>query len=579
VNGTIGFSERGVRFDNLTAGFLGGSTRLDAKSRADGATVVSATGIVTPAGLQPLSDSPILKRVLDRMQGSARVSSSMIVHQGTTQLQIESDLVGLAVDGVAPLRKSAGEAMPLRIDHAAPGGERDELSVALGRLLAVRLERRRERGDYRTVRGVIALNTPANLPESGLLLNVSLPRLDVEAWSSWLGEGALTASAPGRGAAADPPVDYIALQTQELVIMRRSFLNLTLGASLSGGGLVDANVSSDNLVGQISWRPGPTGSADAAGLGRIRAHLSKLIIPAAEKENVATVLRAPTRQLPSIELIAENFDLGDAKLGRLDLVARNTGTAAASAWRLRQLDITNGDLKFTAAGDWLPATSGARQTKLNFKLDAADVGGALTRLGFGNTMTRGRGIVEGAIDWIGSPLEIDYPTLSGNFTLKIDNGRFLRVDTGGPARLLTLLSLQSLARTLGTTEARDTFGSGFEFTSIAADATIARGVLTTQNFRMVGANAAVLMSGTIDLNNETQNLLIVVLPEIDASTAALALTVVNPIVGLGTFLAQTLLRNPLSKAFALEYEVTGRWTEPVVTRRSRITPQSQEAVR
>jgi uncharacterized protein YhdP len=96
---------------------------------------------------------------------------------------------------------------------------------------------------------------------------------------------------------------------------------------------------------------------------------------------------------------------------------------------------------------------------------------------------------------------------------------------------------------------------------------------------MVGANAAVLMSGTIDLNNETQNLLIVVLPEIDASTAALALTVVNPIVGLGTFLAQTLLRNPLSKAFALEYEVTGRWTEPVVTRRSRITPQSQEAVR
>jgi uncharacterized protein YhdP len=216
---------------------------------------------------------------------------------------------------------------------------------------------------------------------------------------------------------------------------------------------------------------------------------------------------------------------------------------------------------------------------MNFKLDAADVGGALTRLGFGNTMTRGRGIVEGAIDWIGSPLEIDYPTLSGNFTIKIDNGRFLRVDTGGPARLLTLLSLQSLARTIGTTEARETFGAGFEFTSIAADATIARGVLTTQNFRMVGTSAAVLMSGTIDLTSETQNLVVVVLPEIDASTAALALTVVNPIVGLGTFLAQTLLRNPLSKAFALEYEVTGRWTEPVVTRRSRITPQSQEAVR
>jgi uncharacterized protein YhdP len=103
--------------------------------------------------------------------------------------------------------------------------------------------------------------------------------------------------------------------------------------------------------------------------------------------------------------------------------------------------------------------------------------------------------------------------------------------------------------------------------------------MTTQNFRMVGQSAAVLMSGTIDLSNETQNLLVVVLPEIDASTAALALTVVNPIIGLGTFLAQTLLRNPLSRALALEFDVTGSWTDPVVTRRSRITPNTQENVK
>lgn len=578
VNGALGFSERGVRFNNLSAGFVGGTARLDAQPRPDGATVVSATGTVTPAGLRSLSDSALLKRVLDRTQGSARFNANLTVHRGTTQLQIESDLVGLAIDGVAPLRKSITEAMPLRVERATPDSDREDLSVALGRLLAIHLERRRAGGEFRMTRGVIALNTPANLPESGLLLNVSLPRLDVEAWSNWLGEGA--SPAPGRGHAADaPPVDFVAVQTQELVIMRRSFRNLTLGASLSSGGLIDANVSSDNLVGQISWRPGPTGSADSAGLGRIQARLSKLVIPNAQKENVATVLRAPTRQLPSIELTAESFELGNAKLGRLDLLAQNTGTGAAAAWRLRRLDITNSDMKFAASGDWVPATSTDRQTRMRFKLDAADVGGTLTRLGFGNTMSRGRGVVEGALDWIGSPLEIDYPTLSGDFQLKIDNGRFLRVDTSGPARLLTLLSLQSLARTLGTTEARETFDAGFEFTSIVADASIARGVMTTQNFRMVGTSAAVLMSGTIDLNSETQNLLVVVLPEIDASTAALALTVVNPIVGLGTFIAQTLLRNPLSRALALEFEVTGSWTDPIVTRRSRTTPPSQEAVR
>ena len=97
---------------------------------------------------------------------------------------------------------------------------------------------------------------------------------------------------------------------------------------------------------------------------------------------------------------------------------------------------------------------------------------------------------------------------------------------------------------------------------------------------MNGASAAVLMSGTLDLGKETQQLSIVVLPVIDASTAALAVGVVNPVLGLGTFLAQFVLRDPLSRAFALQYDVTGSWTNPVITRQTRITPsQSTEATK
>ena len=70
------------------------------------------------------------------------------------------------------------------------------------------------------------------------------------------------------------------------------------------------------------------------------------------------------------------------------------------------------------------------------------------------------------------------------------------------------------------------------------------------------------------------------LPEIDASTAALALGITNPVLGLGTYLAQLVLKNPLSKAFAVQYEVSGTWTEPKVTRLNRILPApSTEAPR
>ena len=209
--------------------------------------------------------------------------------------------------------------------------------------------------------------------------------------------------------------------------------------------------------------------------------------------------------------------------------------------------------------------------QLKFGIDALDAGATLDRIGFPEALSRGAGRIEGEVSWLGSPLDIDYPTLSGRVSLTLDNGRFLKDDTGNAARLLALLSLQSLGRNLAA-DGGGQFAEGFSFTSIRADAAIDRGTLKTDNFRMNGASAAVLMSGTIDLRSETQQLSIIVLPEIDASTAALAVGVVNPVLGLGTFLAQLALKNPLSRALALQYDVTGSWTDPVVTRRSRVSP-------
>jgi uncharacterized protein YhdP len=226
-------------------------------------------------------------------------------------------------------------------------------------------------------------------------------------------------------------------------------------------------------------------------------------------------------------------------------------------------------MKLTATGEWTPTVStAARRMKMNFRLDARDAGATLDRLGFNGAMASGQGFFEGEVEWAGSPLDVDYPTLTGKLALSLDDGRFLRVDAGNAGRLLSLLSLQSLSRTL-LFDAGQSFAEGFAYQSIRADATIAQGVISTSNFRMAGASAAALMSGTIDLRHETQQLHLIVLPQIDASTAALALGVANPIIGIGAFLAQYVLRNPLSKVFALEYDISGTWTNPVVARRGK----------
>jgi uncharacterized protein YhdP len=74
------------------------------------------------------------------------------------------------------------------------------------------------------------------------------------------------------------------------------------------------------------------------------------------------------------------------------------------------------------------------------------------------------------------------------------------------------------------------------------------------------------MEGSADIARETQNLRVLVVPEINAGTASLAYAVINPAVGLGSFLAQLFLRRPLMAASTREFNVQGSWADPKVER-------------
>ena len=124
--------------------------------------------------------------------------------------------------------------------------------------------------------------------------------------------------------------------------------------------------------------------------------------------------------------------------------------------------------------------------------------------------------------------------------------------------------MQSLARRL-TLDFRDVFSEGFAFDGINGTAQIQQGLAKTNNFKMRSLNATVLIDGSADIAKESQDLHVAVIPEINAGTASVVYALaVNPVIGLGTFLAQLFLRDPLARAFTLEYQVTGSWKDPQV---------------
>jgi uncharacterized protein YhdP len=216
-----------------------------------------------------------------------------------------------------------------------------------------------------------------------------------------------------------------------------------------------------------------------------------------------------------------------------------------------------------------------RRTVMNFQLDIRDSGDLLARFGMENVVRRGKGRMQGQVAWIGAPMSPDYRSMSGQINLNVESGQFLKADPG-LAKLLGVLSLQSLPRRL-TLDFRDVFSAGFAFDFVRGDVRIEQGVAITNNLQMKGVNAAVLMEGSADIDQETQDLHVVVVPEINALTASLVATAINPVVGLGSFLAQVFLRGPLIEAATQEFHVDGTWTDPHIERIPRRSRESGSA--
>ena len=133
--------------------------------------------------------------------------------------------------------------------------------------------------------------------------------------------------------------------------------------------------------------------------------------------------------------------------------------------------------------------------------------------------------------------------------------------------------MQTLLRRL-TFDFRDVVGQGFVFDSISSNDTITDGVLNANSFRLIGPQATILAEGSIDLNKLTQNITVTVLPDISLGGASLALAVANPILGVGSFIAQLALQTPLSELLSTEYKITGSIDEPIVTKVGEATETS-----
>jgi uncharacterized protein YhdP len=200
-------------------------------------------------------------------------------------------------------------------------------------------------------------------------------------------------------------------------------------------------------------------------------------------------------------------------------------------------------------------------------MDVNDIGKTFARWNFPPGVRNGTAKLEGQLSWAASPVDFDYPTLTGNLTLDAAKGQFVKLDPG-LGKLLGILSLQSLPRRISL-DFRDIFSEGFAFDSIAGALRIERGIMTTETFRITGPSARVAMSGEVDLAHETQKLRVRVTPHLSEAAALAGALIGGPVAGVAALLAQKVLKDPIEQLVSFDYSVTGSWSDPQVAKAER----------
>ena len=602
-----------------------------AQSGADSALVFRGQGTLSAEGLRQFRPQDFAAKLAQNATGSAAYDAVLGFRKGRAEITVTSNLQGMGLSLPAPLAKSADSLLPVRFENSLlsesikPGQPlQDRLVLNIGNLAAIHYLRDLSGEQPRVIRGSIGVGLEpgeaAQTPDNGVAANIQLARVDLDAWgkilnksgSTTLAAGSLPVTAPGvtgtvpsagvtaardrdreaerNREAAAASLGYLptvlAIRAKELKVEGRQLNNVVVGGTRDGL-TWRANISAAELNGYVEFRqPGSDGA------GRVYARLARLSLAPGTASDVEAMLDEQPANIPALDIIVDDLELRGRKLGRIEIDAVNRSASpagrdgardSAREWRLNKFNVTLPEAVLTASGNWAaPAVDSAvpaaatrgraerRRTQLNFKLDVTDSGELLKRFGMADVIRRGKGRLEGQVGWTGSPLSVDYPSLGGQFNVEMESGQFVKADPG-IAKLLGVLSLQSLPRRL-TLDFRDVFSEGFAFDFVRGDVAIDRGIAQTNNLQMKGVNAAVLMEGNADISRETQDLQVVVIPEIDAGTALLIATVINPAIGLGTFLAQMFLRRPLMEAATQQFDIKGTWTDPKIIKVDRRAP-------
>jgi uncharacterized protein (TIGR02099 family) len=561
INGSLALADGVLRGDGIQAIFLDGP--VTAAVRPAGVpgyrARIDAEGEVTIDAVVGAFDLPYG----DLLAGQTAWAGTLLLPAAAgaqslpPKITVASNLSGVAMRFPEPFAKPPGEPMNLELNLTFPMGAL-AMDGYLGatRRFALDFDATTDDAEPFAFRRA-ALEFGGELAEfraeRGITLNGSLPKLSVDAWLALSRADGSSADArsnwSGAFAGGDLNVADFSVFGQQLGSTRVAARRRTDDWQFE----LDSNAIAGTLLVPIDLRAEP----------QVVAVMRRLYLNAGESAGGGAGIMSDMdpRQLPGVQLHADEFGIGTRQIGRLD------AEILADPLGLRLVSFESATDSFTAqgSGGWFVGDEGADTTRFAFSMNSTNVGQMLAQLGVARFVEAQTAEVTASVFWPGPPSGSWLDHIGGDLALRAEKGSLVDVEPGGAGRAAGLLSISALPRRLAL-DFRDVFNRGFVFDDITADFVIADGNAYTDNLKLTGPVAEVGLIGRTGLRDQDYRQQVVVTAEPGKVLPTVGALLAGPQVAAALLIFTRIFKKPLGGIGRASYCVTGSWAEPVVER-------------
>ncbi len=204
-------------------------------------------------------------------------------------------------------------------------------------------------------------------------------------------------------------------------------------------------------------------------------------------------------------------------------------------------------------------------TALIIHADIDDFGLLVNKLNQGDIFAGGKGTFDSILAFDGNVIELDPTKMHGEAQLHITKGQLVHVNPGLFGSLLGVISLRSLT-SIDQFSLNNFFGKGFAYDNLNTVVLLNNQDLKIKELQLNGQIASLSTFGNLNFANNTIDTYLTLEPRLGGTVATTAgIVTLNPVIGLIVYLGQSVIGEPVNKALAISYHVSGNIESPVLT--------------